>query len=257
METQTIDWCKPPKSLLRQAGRALGDYQMINEGDRLLLGVSGGKDSLSLLHILHHFQRHAPIHFELAAMTVDPMVEGFEPAALKPYMEALGVPYFFREQPIMEEAKENMSGDSFCAYCSRMKRGIMYTTARNEGYNVLVLAQHLDDLAESFLMSAFHGGRLKTMKANYTIRAGDLRVIRPLVYVRERQLRSFATEMQLPVVPDSCPACFTMPTQREHMKQLLAQEERNSSGHLFKNLLHAMRPLMGKEHAADDDEDAV
>ncbi len=237
---------KLPKPLLRHTGRALVDYNMIQDGDRLLLGVSGGKDSLSLLHILRHFQRHAPIHFDLAALTVDPLVEGFEPKLLKPYMKELGIPYFFREQAIMEEAQKNMEGDSFCAYCSRMKRGIMYTTARNENYNVLVLAQHLDDLAESFLMSAFHTGQLKTMKANYTIDAGDLRVIRPLVYVRERQLASFAAQADLPVVPDSCPACFSAPTQRVVMKQLLATQEKTNK-HLFKSLLHAMRPLIKGE----------
>jgi len=237
---------KPPKTLLRYTGKALVDYGMIQAGDRLLLGVSGGKDSLSLLHILQHFQRHAPIDFELAALTVDPLVEGFNPAVLKPYMAELGVRYFFREQAILENAKQHMDGDSFCAYCSRMKRGIMYSTARQEGYNVLVLAQHLDDLAESFLMSAFHTGRLKTMKANYRIDAGDLRVIRPLVYVRERQLASFAAQAALPVVPDSCPLCFSAPTQRMAMKQLLAQQEKNHP-QLFKSLLQAMRPLMKGE----------
>lgn len=232
-----------PKTLLRHTGRALVDYAMIQDGDRLLLGVSGGKDSLSLLHILRHFQRHAPVRFELAALTVDPLVNGFEPAQLKPYMTQLGISYFFREQPIMDDAKEHMSGDSFCAYCARMKRGIMYSTARQAGFNVLVLAQHLDDLAESFLMSAFNTGQLKTMKAHYTIEAGDLRVIRPLVYVRERQLASFAATADLPVVPDSCPACFSAPTQRIAMKQLLADQEKHNP-HLFKSLLHAMRPLM-------------
>ncbi len=237
---------KIPKTLLRHTGRALLDYDMIHHGDRLLLGVSGGKDSLSLLHILRHFQRHAPLRFELAALTVDPQVDGFEPAQLKPYMAELGVAYFFREQAIMQEAEKHMSGDSFCAYCSRMKRGIMYSTARQAGFNVLVLAQHLDDLAESFLMSAFNTGQLKTMKANYTIDAGDLRVIRPLVYVRERQLASFAASADLPVVADSCPACFSAPTARIAMKQLLAQQEKTNR-HLFNNLLHAMRPLMQGE----------
>ncbi|MDM8547084.1 tRNA 2-thiocytidine biosynthesis TtcA family protein [Candidatus Venteria ishoeyi] len=234
---------KPAKSLLRQTGRALVDYAMINAGDRLLLGVSGGKDSLSLLQILKHFQRHAPIDFKLGVVTVDPEVEGFHPQRLKTYMAEQGIEYFYRQQPIMESAKQNMKGDSFCAYCARMKRGIMYTTAREAGYNVLVLAQHLDDLAESFLMSAFFGGQLKTMKANYTIDAGDLRVIRPLVYVRERQLRDFAQQAALPIILDSCPACFSAPTQREAMKQLLAAQEK-SHPHLFKNLLHTMRPLM-------------
>jgi len=237
------EFVKPPKSLLRPVGRAIADFDMIREGDRVMVGVSGGKDSLSLLHILAHLQRHAPIRFELAALTVDPQVEGFEPETLKPYMAALGVDYFFESQPIMEQAKAHMRGDSFCAYCSRMKRGIMYTTLRREGYNVLALAQHLDDLAESFLMSAFHGGQLRTMKACYDNDAGDVRVIRPLVYARERQTAAFAEEAILPVVPDSCPACFDMPTQRQHMKELLAAEERGNKD-LFKSLLTAMKPMM-------------
>ena len=141
-----------------------------------------------------------------------------------------------------------MKGDSFCAYCSRLRRGILYRLAREQGYNVLALAQHLDDLAESFLMSAFHGGQLRTMKARYTNKDGDVRIIRPLVYVRERQTRDFAREAQLPVVPDSCPACFGMPTQRQHMKTLLAEEESHNK-YLFKSLLQAMRPLISKNDA--------
>jgi len=234
---------KPPKSLLRKVGRAIVDYQMIEDGDRILLGVSGGKDSLSLLHLLCHLRSYAPVRFELAAITVDPQVEGFDPSGLRDHYAAIGVPGHYVEQPIMEQAREHMDGDSFCAYCSRMKRGIMYTTCRREGYNVLALAQHLDDLAESFLMSAFHGGQLRTMKAHYVNDAGDVRIIRPLVYCRETQTGAYATEAQLPVVPDSCPACFSAPTQRAHMKTLLAREEQ-ANKHLFANLLRTMRPLM-------------
>jgi len=103
-----------------------------------------------------------------------------------------------------------------------MKRGIMYGTCRREGYGVLALAQHLDDLAESLLMSLFHGGQPRTMKARYLNDKGDVRVIRPLIYCRERQTADFARTARLPVVPDSCPACFSAPTRREHMKALLA-----------------------------------
>jgi tRNA(Ile)-lysidine synthase TilS/MesJ len=234
---------KPPKSLLRKVGRAIADYSMIRDGDRILLGVSGGKDSLSLLQILAHLRTYAPIKFELGVITVDPEVEGFDPSDLKDYYKSLGVPYFYQQQPIMEDAKKSMDGDSFCAFCSRMKRGIMYSTCREHDYNVLALAQHLDDLAESLLMSMFHGGQLRTMKAHYVNDDGDIRIIRPLVYCRETQTGSFAQEAGLPVIPDSCPACFTAPTQREHMKQLLAREERENK-HLFANLLHAMGPLM-------------
>ncbi len=237
---------KPPKKLLRPVGRAIADYQMIQHGDHLLLGLSGGKDSLSLLHLLHHLRSYAPVKFKLAVATVDPCIEGFDPSPLKEYLAELGIDYFYQKQQIAEQAAENMRGDSFCSYCSRMRRGILYSVARKNNCNKLVLAQHLDDLAESFLMSVFHGGTLRTMKASYTTDAGDLQVIRPLVYVRERQLASFAEQAQLPVIADNCPACFRKPTQRQHMKLLLQQEEK-STPHLFANMLHAMRPLMGEE----------
>jgi tRNA 2-thiocytidine biosynthesis protein TtcA len=238
---------RPPKSLLRQVGRAIADFHMIRANDRVLVGVSGGKDSLSLLHVLIHLKRHAPVSFDIAAVTVDPQIEGFDPSPLKDYMRALGVKYYYQSQPIMQRAVHHMGNNSYCSFCSRMKRGIMYATARREGYNVLALAQHLDDLAESFLMSAFHGGQLRTMKAQYTNDDGDLRIVRPLIYTRERQTDSFAREAQLPVIGDNCPACFDMPTQRQHMKQLLAEEEKRNKN-LFKNLLTTMKPLLNQEY---------
>ena len=236
---------KIPKKLRHLTGKAIDDYSMIREGDKLLLGLSGGKDSLSLLHVLLHFQRHAPIKFELAAMTVDPQSTDFDPSPLIPYLKSIGVEYFYAKEAILEMADKHMDGDSYCSFCSRIKRGIMYSTAREQGYNVLVLGQHLDDLVESFMMSAFHGGKLKTMKAHYTNDKGDLRVIRPLVYVREKVLASFAEENELPVIAENCPACFSKPTQREHMKQLLASEEKDNQA-LFGSLLSTMKPLMKK-----------
>ena len=233
---------------MRPVGRAIADYAMIHNDDRILLGLSGGKDSLSLLHILNQLRKHAPISFDLAAITVDPMIDGFNPSVLKPYLQALEIPYFYRQQPILERAIDHINGDSYCSWCARMKRGVMYATARQEGYNVLALAQHLDDLAESFMMSAFHGGRLQTMKAHYIIAEGDLRVIRPLVYIRERQTRDFAQAAGFPVIYDSCPSCFSMPTQRQHMKELLALEEKQNP-QLFKSLLSTLRPLMGVKYA--------
>ena len=137
-----------------------------------------------------------------------------------------------------------MEGDSFCAFCSRMRRGMLYGAARREGYNVLALAQHLDDLAETFMMSSFFGGKLRTMQAHYVIDAGDLRVIRPLIYARERQTASFAKSASLPVISENCPACFGMPTERMHMKNVLADLE-HANPKIFPNLLTAMRPLMG------------
>ncbi len=240
---------------MRPIGRAIADYQMIQEGDRVLLGLSGGKDSLTLLHVLRHLQRHAPIHFEIGAITVDPQIPGFDPSILKPYLEEMAVPYFYQSQPIADDAAQYQDDPhfSFCAFCSRMKRGIIYSTARKEGYNVIALAQHLDDLAESFLMSAFHRGQLRTMKAHYTNDSGDLRIIRPMVYMRERQSAAFAEHAELPVVPDNCPACFSMPTERQHFKALLGEEEKRHKG-LFKNLLTTMRPLMSDDNRPDENE---
>jgi tRNA 2-thiocytidine biosynthesis protein TtcA len=241
---------KPPKSLLRLVGRAIADYAMVRHGDRILLGVSGGKDSLSLLAILQHLRTYAPVRFEIGVVTVDPQVPGFDPGPLRSYYDGLGVPWFYEQQPIMDQAGEHMEGNSFCAYCARMKRGIMYGTCRREGYGVLALAQHLDDLAESLLMSIFHGGQLRTMKACYLSDEGDIRVIRPLAYCRERQTADFARRADLPIVKDSCPACFSAPTRRAHMKELLAREEADYP-HLFASLLHAIRPLLTEEKSED------
>lgn len=240
---------KMPKSLMRPIGQAVVEFEMIKEGDRVLLGLSGGKDSLTLLHALRHLQRHAPIKFSIAAITVDPEIEGFDPSILKNYLAELGIPYFYESNDMVKQAEQQMTNDSFCSFCSRIKRGIMYSTARRENYNVLALGQHLDDLAESFLMSAFHGGQLRTMKANYTNQDGDIRIIRPMIYVRERQTTEFAEEIALPVIPDSCPACFDMPTQREHMKQLLAEQETLNTG-LFKSLKTALNPLYSVKDAS-------
>ncbi len=240
---------KMPKSLMRPIGQAVTEFKMITEGDRILLGLSGGKDSLTLLHALRHLQRHAPIQFSIAAITIDPEIEGFDPSRLKNYLAELNIPYFYESHDMAKQAEEQMKKDSFCSFCSRMKRGIMYSTARREGYNVLALGQHLDDLAESFLMSAFHGGQLRTMKANYTNQDGDIRIIRPMIYVRERQTTEFSKEVPLPVISDSCPACYAMPTEREHMKQLLAKEETHNSG-LFSSLKSAISPLYSIKDAS-------
>jgi tRNA 2-thiocytidine biosynthesis protein TtcA len=252
------EFIKPPKKLLTLTGRAIHDFQMIRDGDRVLLGLSGGKDSLSLLHILHHFRKVAPVQFDIGAVTVDPMAGDFDPSPLIPYLKDLGVDYHYQQEAIMEMAQKHMGKPSYCAFCSRIKRGIIYHTARDHGYNVIALAQHLDDLAESFLMSAFHGGKLKTMKAHYVNDDGDLRIIRPLVYVRERNTREFAMSSELPVIPDSCPACFAMPTQRQHMKELLAKEEMDNRL-LFKSLLSTLKPLMSEgmpDYAATPSEPA-
>ena len=186
--------------------KASTEFDMIKEGDRVLVGLSGGKDSLTMLVLLLDLQRRAPFKFSVAACTVEPGAAEFDPSPLKAYVTPqLGIPYFFESDTIIQRAKGVGGKFSICAYCARQKRGILYSTALREGYNVLALAQHADDLAESFLMSAMHNGRLRTMKvpellhprwcacvdvlliampsqANYTSDRG-VRVIRPLMYV--------------------------------------------------------------------------
>lgn len=236
----------PPKKLNRWVGQAMMQWDMIQDGDRLLLGVSGGKDSLSLLHILLQFQKRAPVKFELACATVDPQTPSFDPSPLKDYMKALNVPYFYLSENIIERAACEMSGDSICAYCSRMKRGLLYTCCRKEGYNKLVLAQHLDDLAESFMMSAMHNGQLRTMKAKYWNETRDVEILRPLAYVREHELKAFAYDARLPVINENCPACFEEPKERHRVKKMLAQEE-SLYPDMYNSLRRALLPLMDDE----------
>lgn len=216
---------------------------MIRADDRVLIAVSGGKDSLSLLHVLRFLQAKSPQPFKVGVVTVDPGIPGFDPSPLIPYMASLEVPYFYERQAIAERALTALGNDSFCSFCARMRRGTLYRVAREHGFNVIALAQHLDDIAESFLMSAFYAGSLHTMRAHYRIDAGDLRVIRPFVYVRERQLADFAGLSGLPVIPDNCPACFRKPLARTAMKTLLAGQEAHHKT-LFRSLLQTMRPLL-------------
>ncbi|CAI5724722.1 unnamed protein product [Hyaloperonospora brassicae] len=241
--TATKMFPTPPKKLVRWVGQAMMQWNMIHEGDRLLLGVSGGKDSLSLLHVLLHFQKRAPIRFELACATVDPQTPSFDPSPLKAYMRALGVPYYYLSENIIERAMCEMNGDSLCSYCSRMKRGVLYTCCRKHGFNKLVLAQHLDDLVESFFMSAMHNGQLRTMKAKYWNDQQDVEVLRPLAYVREIELKKFAYDSCLPVINENCPACFEEPKERHRVKKMLAQEE-SLYPDMYNSLRRAMLPLM-------------
>ena len=232
-----------PKKILKLVGEACKDFNMIQKDDRILVCVSGGKDSLTLLHVLLYLKRKIPFKIEIGACTVDPMSDDFNPKPLINYMKNLNVPYFYEKDKILEKAKLNLQKNSICSYCARMKRGIIYNCARREKYNVIALGQHLDDLAESFLMSVFHNGLLRTMKANYIIDKGDLRVIRPLVYCREKLFKDFSIESNLPVIQENCPACFQSPKERQRMKVLLSQQE-NLFPSLFSSLLKSMVPLM-------------
>jgi tRNA(Ile)-lysidine synthase TilS/MesJ len=235
---------EPPGRLLEEVRRAIGEYHMIVAGDRVMVGLSGGKDSLSMLHVLGYLQQEGKTRFELRACTVDPMSPAFDPRPLRAYVERLGVAYTLESAPVIPMAEEKgASLESLCAWCARMKRGMLYTACRREGCNVLALGQHLDDLSESLMMSLMHNGLLRTMKAHYLNGQGDVRIVRPLCLVRERQMRAMAAERALPVIDENCPACFDAPTERARAKVLLRAQE-GLFPNLFRSLLKAMRPLM-------------
>lgn len=231
-----------PRNLRRSVGKAIREFDMIKEGDRILVGLSGGKDSLTLLHILRDFQARSPMKFELAAATVDPRTPEYDPSPLIPYLESLGIQYFMLRFPIIEMAKEKLEGDSLCAFCARMKRGLLYSCMKKHDFTTLALGQHLDDIAESFLMSAFYNGVLNTMKAHY-VADQNVRIIRPLTLVREQELALFAAQNELPIISDNCPACFAAPKERLRMKHLLASQEFESPV-TFPSLAKALTPLM-------------
>lgn len=234
---------KPPKIILKKVYEAIKEHDMIREGDRILIGVSGGKDSLTLVQVMHYLKKNwrwLGVQFDFGCVTVDPETEAFDPSPLKVYFKALGIPYFYETQNIIQAAQSATGGvTSICSFCSRMKRGRLYACIRREGYNVLALGQHLDDLAESFMMSAFHNGFLRTMKAAYTNDEGDIRIIRPFVNTRERDIAAFAANKELPIIPENCPACFSAPKERARMKQLLAAQE-----HMFPNVYNSLRSAM-------------
>jgi tRNA(Ile)-lysidine synthase TilS/MesJ/selenocysteine lyase/cysteine desulfurase len=244
---------KPPPKLMRSVTQAMIQWDMVEDGDRLLLGLSGGKDSLSLLHVLLEFQKKLPIKFEIEVCTIDPMTPSFDPSPMIAYVETLGLKYHYIRDDIVERAnnsgKDGEMVKSLCAFCARMKRGNLYTCARKNNCNKLVLAQHLDDMAESFMMSVMHNGFLRTMKANYRINAGDLSVIRPLAYCRENVMTEFAKSANLPVINENCPACFEEPKERARIKKLLSREE-TLFPNFFDNIKRSILPLMHDDATA-------
>eukprot|EP00914_Ancora_sagittata_P009331 GHVO01017869.1.p1 GENE.GHVO01017869.1~~GHVO01017869.1.p1 ORF type:complete len:1251 (+),score=221.26 GHVO01017869.1:342-3755(+) len=239
-----------PKDIRKMVGNAIRDFDMIKGGDQILVAVSGGKDSLTMLHVLREVLRRSPVKFSIAAATVDPQSDDYNPEPLKAYMESIGVKYHFLSQPIMELARQKQP-KSICSFCSRMRRGILYSCMRENGYNVLALGQHADDTCESYMMSVYNNGKARTMNANYVVRAGDLRVIRPLVLTREKLLAQFAADNRLPVIRDNCPACFQEPQERRRVKNQLSQQELENR-HIFGNILKAAITSMSNQ--SDDDE---
>ena len=216
------------KKLSRITGQTNAQYDLIKEGDKVLVGFSGGKDSLALIHTLKRMQRHAPFDFEFKAVTITYGM-GERVQFLADHCKEYDIAHEIVDTKIFEISKEKIrKNSSFCSFVSRMRRGYLYTHALDNGFNKLALGHHLDDAMESFFMNLFYNGSMRSMPPIYKAKNG-LMVIRPLIFARERQLRGFATDNEIVVVGDEgCPAMrvdIKMPHARENTKQLLAKLE--------------------------------
>lgn len=221
------------KNLLRVTGKTNAAFRLIGEGDKVLVGLSGGKDSLSLVHILKHMQRHAPFKFEFEACTVKYGMPDENYQYLKEHCEAHEIKHTIYDTNIFDIANDTIrENSSFCSYFSRMRRGALYTFAQEGGFNKVALGHHFDDTVESFFMNMFYNGTMRAMAPIYKTERG-FHLIRPLIEVREKQLEFFAKENNLQTIGDeACPAMMKavkMPYARANTKIWLENLEKENS----------------------------
>jgi tRNA 2-thiocytidine biosynthesis protein TtcA len=227
---QSVAFNKLRKRLLRQVRQALDDFQMLKDQKRWLIGVSGGKDSYSLLAILMDLQWRGLLPVELIACNLDQGQPNFPKHVLPEYLSSLGVKHRIEYRDTYSIVKEKVpEGATYCALCSRLRRGNLYRVAREEGCDALVLGHHREDILETFFMNFFHGGRLAAMPAKLLNDDGDLFVLRPLAYCAEDDLARFSTAMAFPIIP--CDLCGSQDgLQRNAMKTMLADIETRMPG---------------------------
>lgn len=230
---------KLKKRLRREVGRAIADYNMIEQGDRVMVCLSGGKDSFAMLDILRELQRRAPIDFELLAVNLDQKQPGFPENVLPDYLQSEGVPYRILEQDTYSLVTEMVpQGKTYCGWCSRFRRGIIYKFAKRNGYNKIALGHHRDDIIETLFLNLFHAGKLKAMPAKLLSDDGENIVIRPLAYCKEVDLISYAELQAFPIIP--CNLCGSQDNlQRQVIKEMLNGWQRQFPGRvetIFKSL---------------------
>ncbi len=213
-------------------GKAIEDYAMIAAGDRVMVCLSGGKDSYTLLDLLLSLQRSAPVRFELIAVNLDQKQPGFPAHVLPEYLTALGVPFHIIEQDTYRVVKRVVpEGKTMCGLCSRLRRGALYRYAREQGITKIALGHHRDDLIETLFLNMFFGGKLKSMPPKLRSEDGHHIVIRPLAYVAERDIERYARAREFPIIP--CNLCGSQDhLQRVAIKQMLADWEKQHPGRL-------------------------
>ena len=216
------------KRVLSYTRRAVDDYEMIRDGDKIAVGVSAGKDSLTLLCALAELRRFYPKKFELSAITVDMGFEGADFTRIQKLCDELKVPYTVVPTEISKIIFDVRKEKNPCSLCAKMRRGALHTAAKELGCNTVALGHHFDDVVETFMLNLFFEGRLGCFQPVTYLSRMDLRLIRPMIYMPEKDVRYFAKNAELPVVKSTCPADGN--TQREEMKQLLAKLDRENRG---------------------------
>lgn len=245
------NFLKLRNQLISATGKAIGDYNMIEDGDTVLVCMSGGKDSHAMLMILLALQERAPINFKLIAMNLDQKQPGFPADILPAYFEKLGVEFRIVEADTYSIVKEKIpEGKTTCSLCSRLRRGIIYTTAQQLGANKIALGHHRDDIVQTLFLNMFYGAKMKAMPPKLATNRGEFMVIRPLAYCAEKDIASYARGMQFPIIP--CDLCGSQENlQRQKIKDMLNNWEREQPGRI-NNIFRAIGNVE-PSHLADFD----